>query len=179
MESLIKKKKKHYIIVSLTLGIIAAGSAALIGVTNMVTRDKIAQNELNSIRNGIYKIYGDSAEISLEKDIENESYSYVLKAYEISVESKEAGYAFRTTGSNMYGKVSLIVGFDTASKFKSLEIITNEQTYAATLVDNYIVPLNSHERDINDVNCGATYGAKLVRDMVEQATKACEAKIWK
>ena len=88
------------------------------------------------------------------------------------------GYAFQTSGSNVYGKVELIVGFVNGSGvpfvFKGISVITNEQTYNTTLEDEYIVPLNEDQTKIDDVKCGATYGAKLVRAMIEDSTKAAE-----
>jgi len=78
----------------------------------------------------------------------------------------------------MYGKISLIAGFDVAThNFMSLYLVSNEQTYASTLVDNYVTPLNSGDRDLEDVSCGATYGAKLIRDMVNEAKVAADA-LW-
>ena len=75
----------------------------------------------------------------------------------------------------MYGKMSLIVGYDAESQlFIDLSVIVNEQTYATTLVDNYINPLHDGTISIDDVSCGATYGAKLVRDMVYDAQSAAE-----
>lgn len=170
--------KKHYIFTSLTLGLIAAASALLIGGSNMLTKDKIAQNETNKINSGIAEIFGESAAISSEANLENNDYKYVNYVYTISSSDNEVGYAFRTSGSNMYGKISLIIGFDTNEKFKSLTIITDEQTYASTLEEKYLDQINKGERDINDVNCGATYGAKLVRDMVNEAQKASQEKVW-
>ena len=69
--------KKHYILTSLTLGIIAASSALLIGASNMLTKNKIAENEQNKINSGIAAIFGDSAKILKENTIENDSYKYV------------------------------------------------------------------------------------------------------
>ena len=51
--------KKHYIITSITLGIIAASSALLIGLTHVLTKDQIAKNEENKVNAGIQKIYGE------------------------------------------------------------------------------------------------------------------------
>ena len=170
--------KKHYILTSITLGAIAASSALLIGASNMLTKDKIAQNEQNKIHSGIASIFGDSAEILKENNIENDSYKYVNYFYQISNGEKEVGFAYRTTGSNMYGKISLLIGYNLENEFVSLSIITNEQTYASTLKDNYIDLLNKGERELDDVSCGATYGAKLVRDMVKEAKQADLDKVW-
>ena len=165
-------QKKHYIITALTLGCIAAVSGGIIGLTNLITKDRIAQNEVNKINDGIVEIFDKNSVASEEKHLDGE-YKYVQYYYEVKNNDELVGYAFRTTGSNMYGKISLLVGFHHATEeFKGLSIIVNEQTYATTLVDNYITPLNDGERQLEDVDCGATYGAKLVRDMVNEARTA-------
>ena len=82
-------------------------------------------------------------------------------------------------GSNMYGKISLIAGFDETTKsFISMYLVKNEQTYASTLVEKYVNPVNKKQKDYEtDVSCGATYGAKLVRDMINDAKKAAN-DVW-
>lgn len=169
---------KKYVVTSITLGLIAAASAGLISVTNLITREKIAQNEKERINAGIVRIFGENAEISSERDVTG--FQYLEHFYKIKGEQN--GYAFRATGSNSYGKVSLIIGFKqtTVNEFSSfafagMYVVTNEQTYATTLVDNYINPVNNGEitYDSNDsVKCGATYGAKLIREMINEATVA-------
>jgi len=165
-------QKKHYLITALTLGIITAASAAIIGLTNMVTRDQIARNEENKINAGIVEIFGENAKKSGDQhNLEN--YKYVQYYYDVTNGTEQIGYAFRTSGSNMYGKISLMVGFYYATEaFKALSIVTNEQTYATTLVENYINPVNEGTRVVEDVSCGATYGARLVRDMIDECYTA-------
>ena len=162
---------KKYLITAITLGTIAMCGGLLIGATNLITKERIAQNEKNKINNGIKDIFGNSASVNKEETIDSD-FQYVTKRYLVNENDLLTGYAFQTTGSNMYGKISLIIGF-TADEciFKGLSIIVNEQTYATTLVENYINPLNANERDYEDVSCGATYGASLVRDMIDEASK--------
>ena len=183
MEVSIMASKKHYIITSITLGLIAASSAVLIGVTNLVTRDQIAQNERNKILSGISEIYGENSLIKEEKAISDVNlkgeYKYLDILYTIEDNNEQRlGYAFKTSGSNMYGKIALIIGFDEVSHgFMSLTIVVNEQTYASTLVDKYINPLNDGSRALNDTSCGATYGAKLVEAMVDECKNAAQ-ELW-
>lgn len=161
---------KHYVIVSITLGAIAAASAALIGVTNLITHEKIVQNEQKKVQKGLVYIFGDGVEIKEENDLN--SYKYVTHYYSLG----DGKLAFRTDGSNMYGKISLIIGFN-ANDFVRLYVITNEQTYASTLVDNYINPVNNGDATYDnpdDISCGATYGATLVREMIDDASKAAK-----
>ena len=167
---------KKYLLTSLTLGLIAGSGALLIAGTNMLTKDAIAKNEQKKIVNGLSSIFGyANLQINNEAAISESTYQYVEYVYYVSGANSGStydGFAFRTTGSNMYGKISLIIGFDIAKQYLGLSIITNEQTYASTLVDNYINPLNNNERALEDVSCGATYGAKLVRDRVNEAKEA-------
>jgi len=170
--------KKKIILTSIVLGSIAACSGVLIGVTNLITKDRIAINEQNKINEGMKAIFEQNSvkieELSLEEAGITGEYKYVETFYLVKDENgEELGCAIRTSGSNMYGKISLIAGFDKEDQsFISLSLITNEQTYATTLVDNYINPLNDGDRILDDVSCGATYGAKLVRDMVNEGQEA-------
>ena len=159
--------KKHYIITAITLGCIAAGSAALIGVTNLVTKNQIVKNEQNKITKGLTSIFGDG--ITITEDADLDTYKYVNHYYKLD----EGKMAFRTSGSNMYGQVSLIIGFN-YTDFVKMVVVTNEQTYATTLNDEYINHVNDGNREIDDVSCGATYGAKLVRDMINEATEVAK-----
>jgi len=168
---------KKYILTGVILGSIAAVAAGLIAATNLITAKKIKQNELDKINAGLATIYGNDAKVKDEADLENYEYSVHYYAVENS-QSEFLGYAVKTSGSNMYGKISLIAGFDNATHaFMSLYMIVNEQSYATTLVEKYIEPLNKDSSKLDDVTCGATYGAKLVRDMVNDAKAAADA-LW-
>ena len=174
---------KKYIITAITLGAIASASAGLIGVTNLITRDQIKKNEKKLINKGIAAIFGQNS--SILDDFDVEGYTYTNHAYRVqNDEANQQKMALYTTGSNMYGKISLLVGFSetyipggTTSEmtFTGLYVIVDEQTYASTLEDNYITPLNGGSRELDDVSCGATYGAKLVREMVTDATGAANS----
>ena len=167
--------KKKYIITAVTLGIIAASSGALIGVTNLVTKDRIAQNEKNKINAGIVEIFGENASIWSSDQIEN--HKYVKEGYTVGINGYASAFAYRTTGSNAYGKISMIVGFDHDCEFVGVYMISDEQTYASTLEDNYITSINKGG-NIDDVKCGATYGATLVKEMINDAKSVVDAIIW-
>ena len=168
---------KKYILTAITLGLIAASGALLIAGTNMITKDRIAENEQKSINNGIATIYGGNVSVKETNNIDGNTYEYVTVRYSI-VDDNDApmGYAFRTDGSNNYGKISLIIGFDNACVYKGLSVIANEQSFASTLKKGYLDEIKDGSKTIDDVSvsCGATYGAKLVRAMVEEAEQAAK-----
>ena len=170
---------KKYILTGVTLGLIAASGALLIAGTNMITRDTIAENEQKSINNGIVTIYGEHSVADDYPLDEDNNYTYITKCYKVRFEEDEyssKGYAFRTDGSNNYGKISLLIGFDNNQSYLGLSVITNEQSFASTLKKGYIDIIKTGEKTIDDVSvsCGATYGAKLVRAMVEEAQEATD-----
>ena len=54
-----KATVKKYLVVSLTLGLIAGGSALLIGLTNVLTADRIKANKIEKENNGLKKVFSD------------------------------------------------------------------------------------------------------------------------
>ena len=167
---------KKYITVAITLGAIALCSGLLIGATNLLTAGPIKDNEAREIEKGIKKIYGENASKSETETFESKRFTYVTERYSVLENNVLTGYAYKTEGSNSYGKIALIIGIDSDDfSFEGLYVIKNEQTYASTLVANYINPLNEDKNlEAHDVVCGATYGAKTVRAMIEDAQKAAE-----
>ncbi len=174
---------KKYIITAVTLGVIAAASAGLIGLTNLFTSKQIAINEQNKIKAGITEIFGENVEILEEKAINDKELKYTNYEYTLA-----EGLVFRTTGSNMYGKISMLVGYrkmvlpggggDFEYHFCKIYLISNEQTYASTLVDNYVTPINDPDIDYDyeDVKCGATYGATLIKEMIEETKTIADSR---
>ena len=163
------KNVKHYVLTALVLGGIAAVSGGLIGLTNMITKDKIAINAANKIKKGLSEIYPDT-EFSDAQNIEG-NYQYLDCYYTANKDNVLQGYIFQVTGNNDYGKISMLVGISPSCDIGQIYLVTNEQTYAQTLVDNFVTPYNNGDKGMNDddVKCGATYGGKLVKAMAEEA----------
>lgn len=172
---------KKYLITAVTLGLIAAGGALLIAGTNLITRDQIEINRQNKINEGLAGIFDVDVKALNTKTAtlpDGVEFKYVLNSYYEVKDTNDAplGYAFTTEGSNSYGKISLIIGFDQNYIYKKLSVVENGQSFATTLNKNYLNPLIKEDKTIDDVDvsCGATYGATLVREMVIKATEAAE-----
>ena len=73
---------KHIIITSISLGLIAAGSAALIGVANLITRDRIEKNKQIKIDQGIARIFGEGS--SKTEDFDLTEYKYSNHFYRVN-----------------------------------------------------------------------------------------------
>ena len=172
---------KKYLITAIILGSIAMGSGLLIGATNLVTSGPIAEYEQTQINEGIKGIFNNpeyqnvhyGKEEDVEKSDNNKYVNHVYYVYSGTDENDEnntlVGWAFKTEGSNNYGKIALIIGFNSDAVYKNLSVVKNEQSFASTLKKKYITKVQTGERNIADVSCGATFGAKLVRDMINDA----------
>ena len=174
-------KAKHFIITSLTLGLIAAGSGALIGGVNLLTRGRIEQNEKDEFNKGVSFIFGEGSDTTNKEDLKKKPVKYEMDYFDIKVtasyevinnKNNVHGWAITTTGSNSYGKISMIVGFDYDLKeYVNIYITEDDQTYKSTLEEKYITKITINKTKIDEVSCGATYGAKLVRDSINAAKK--------
>jgi len=155
----------------LKVGLILMGiggiSAGLIALTNFLTENTIKQNEIKKKQQACSEIYKD-ASFSEEKAISDKQ--YLISYTEANKDSNLLGYIYYTKGKNAYGEISMMVGINFDSSInRNLVLITNTQSYAQTLVKNYVDPFKSGDIEIGDVKCGATYGAKLIKSMVEAA----------
>ena len=175
---------KKYILTSVILGSIAAISAGLIAATNLITKNKIDQNKIDKFNIGVKKIFENSEKVEEKDTFSKPEYSYVIKSYDVKDKDDALiGYVFETEGANNYGKISLLVGLDAVNcNFVSLYLTKNEQSYAVALEDNYVNKVVAGKKDYEDVKpneIGATRGAELVRDMINEAKKAGQSYVKK
>ena len=102
------------------------------------------------------------------KGFENES---IQKKITLKNEDKDIlGYAYKISGKNSYGAIVLLVIIDDENKLVSVEFIENGQSYRNEVenhVENKYIEGISREDIIGiDSKCGATYGAKTVKELV-------------
>jgi hypothetical protein len=164
-----KEEIKKPLIVGGTLALIAGISALLIGLTNSLTASKIVANEENKVTDGLKKVYSNA---SFGEVVNLENKTYCVSYWTASENGNEIGYVYKTSGKNSYGTVTMLIGINENASLGTIALLTNTETYAGTLEDNYVSPYNSgdsKDSDIEDVSCGATFGAKLVRSMAKEA----------
>ena len=169
-----------YFKVSLTLATIASGAALLIGLMNLATVGAIKANKADKIKNGISKLYPDVANyqthdfLFADEEGFNENYNaavypHIKTCYVVEGASKN-GYVYSTTGKNGYGQVDLLLSINNGEIGK-IFVVTNTESYGPTLEENYIDLYNYGllEHGLEDVQCGATYGAKTVKEQCDDA----------
>lgn len=163
-----KKQTMTYVKTSLILGGIAAGAGLLLACANMITASIIEENTRKARAESVYTIYGDDA-VPGEKEITINQGSLISYFPVFDKNESLIGNVFFTKGSNMYGDIEMAVGINEDESIYRIEMINNGQSFAQTLMDNYVIPFNKGERPLTDTSCGATYGANLVKSMAEEA----------
>lgn len=167
-----KSQAKKYTKVAVTLGVIAGGSALLIGLANIITAGPIAQNELNKKLESIKVVYGEDAKYGDENIIAEEmkeTYPHLISFYNAKdANGVELGNVFVTDGTNNFGQIKMAIGINVDNTFGKISMIINGQTTDAVM-DNYVGPWNEGKIDFDDTSCGGTFGATLINEMGKEA----------
>lgn len=158
---------KKVFIIAVTLMLVAGISGALIVCLNMVTEPIIAQNEIKLEKRKLQEVFPD-AEF---KEVENNS-EKIDKIYEVYNNDTLIGNVYKVSGKNAYGKIVLLVGVNPNNTIKNIVFMENTESFAST-VDDHLT--NNYQKDgltkddVNaiDVKCGATYGAKTIKELVQ------------
>ena len=162
--------------IALILTAIASVGAITIALTNVLTEPIIKQNRAQREQNGLKKVFGNDATFGDKVELKEDKYQYLQAFYPVTVNSSSAR-VYSTKGTNAYGDVALLVGLNADFTIYNIAVMENTESYAITLKENYLDYLmnpkegKTHEQAFEDtsVKCGATYGAKLVKDMINQA----------
>ena len=158
--------KRTAIVAAFLAGLCSCMAAVIAGV-DLATRQTIAQNRIDKENKGLAKIFG-PGEFG-EAIVLEESEFPLLKKY-WTVEG--IGRIYSASGKNSYGDVSLLVGVYEDYSLGNIAVLENTESYGATLEEGYLEPYadaEDKEKAVEDVSCGATYGAKLCREMIRQS----------
>ena len=156
---------------------IAGASALLLTLLNLVTAPIIAQNNANKQLGGYKVIFDTMAAISdptkLEDDAELSEY---VIAYSDTAKTQEIGYIYtsESIAVKSYGNIKAMVGISGETDSPTLGkvyLVENTLSYSSTFVKGYVDPFNANPSDttLENVKCGATFGAETLRDVIKAA----------
>jgi hypothetical protein len=162
-----KEHVKPVIKTAFVLTIIAASGALLIAGANMLTSPIIARNEAKKEADALQKVFGDDAIFAEPKNIENSA--NLFRFYDASYSGGE-GRVYKASGRNGYGEIDMLIGLKNDCSLYNFFVLNNGQSYGTTLQENYLTPIRlADDKDTayNNVSCGATFGAKLVKQLID------------
>lgn len=160
------KEVKKVITCGLVLFAIAGISSCLVSVVNHFTSSVISKNANEKENASLREIYP-TGDISSPIEVNGEH----VEKYWI-VTNENSGRIYKCSGKNAYGSITLLVGISSSYSLGRMSFLELNQSYAQTLKDNYIANYDSSsnkEEALNSVNCGATFGAKLIKSLVDEA----------
>lgn len=164
-----------YFKTALILTIISGVCALLIAGVNSFTSKVIAANEFakkEAIYQEIFPEYdGEKTGLPITEGFTS---SYILEKVEAKNSNGELiGYVYTVSGSNAYGEIELLVGITADGTLESVQFLTNGQSFSTETENHvngsYTSGLTSTDVNNIDTACGATYGAKLVKELVSAA----------
>ena len=119
-----------------TLTAISLVVALLLGLTNMLTADKIAAINKQKTEEALAKVVSaaDCEFPPMEEipqamiDAANEQGGKLSEVYEVKSGGDTIGYAFKVTASGSQGNIVMIVGVDTDLTVTGVSIVNNSET---------------------------------------------------
>lgn len=171
--------KKNLITAAILMSICLV-CATLISGINMITAPMIEENSVKKEAELCKKIFVnyDTAKDTITEGFASTEITKLVIAADSS--SNTLGYIYTVSGKNAYGVITLLVGIDTNKELVSVEFMENGQSFSSEtanhVTDNYIGGIMIDDVNTIDTVCGATYGAKLVKELVSTAFSDVETR---
>lgn len=161
---------KNIFKIAIVLMLVAGLSGALIVLVNKITAPIILENEIKQEQKAQEAIFKGANFTSLAEFSEGD----IVKVSKASIDGDAIGYVYRLSGKNAYGVVSILIGINNDGVVSKVVFLENGQSFATKLdahVNNTYQSLDIDGSNIGDVDvkCGATFGAKLVKRLIQSA----------
>ena len=128
---------KYIIKLTVTLFATCVIVAGLLGLVNMVTKDKIAAINWENTQTAMKAVLADPDNTAFSEALENtDAMSAAAKAaggtldsvYEVLVGGENAGYAIKVVASGSQGNIEMMVGVDAEGVVTGVSIVDNSET---------------------------------------------------
>lgn len=120
------KKKislREILIPTVALFLIASICTAILAITNSVTKDKIAENQIKSAMEARMTVFPDAKSFSEEKQIGENKYAEALDE-----KGNVIGYVFTASDSGYGGAVLIMTGIDSQGKITGIQTLELNET---------------------------------------------------
>ena len=175
-----KIEGKFILKVAGTLTVISLVVALLLGLTNVLTADKIEAINRQKTEEALAKVVSSTdCEFPPVEDIPqavidaaNEQGGKLTEMYEILVGGENAGYAFKVTASGSQGNIVMIVGVDADLTVTGVSIVNNSETkgIGSKVIDNEATSAGTGALDQFVGKSGA--GTLVVKQNIDAVTGA-------
>ena len=156
---------------------IAGASALLLTGLNLVT-SPVIQGHLDEKQNAGYKqVFSDWAANGDAVAIEdNANLAEYRIAYSDAAKTQQIGYIYTTKSIAVksYGNIKALIGISgemDSPVLGKVYLLEDSLSYKTTFENGYVEPFNKNPSDttLNNVKCGATFGAEALQGMINSA----------
>ncbi len=156
---------------------IAGASALVLTSLNLLTAPIIEANNNKKIAGGYLEIYSNWAANSESNAIEgNDNLASYCIAYSDTAKTKEIGYIYtsKSIAVSSYGSIKALVGISgemDSPVLGKVYLAEDSMSYKGPFESGYVNPYNANPSDetLNNVKCGATYGATALQGIINAA----------
>ena len=118
-----------------TLTVIALVVAALLGVVNNVTKDKIAEQDAENTRIAMSAVAPESSEFGDKMDVSDAVAAAasaqggkIVEMYPMTNGGADAGYVVKVSASGSQGTITMMVGVDANKAITGISVISHSET---------------------------------------------------
>ena len=118
-----------------TLTVIALVVAALLGVVNNVTKDKIAEQDAENTRIAMSAVAPEGSEFGDKMDISDAVAAAasaqggkIVEMYPMTTGGADAGYVVKVSASGSQGTITMMVGVDANKAITGISVISHSET---------------------------------------------------
>ena len=126
---------KFILTVAGTLTVIALVVAALLGVVNNVTKDKIAEQDAENTRIAMSAVAPEGSEFGDKMDISDAVAAAasaqggkIVEMYPMTNGGADAGYVVKVSASGSQGTITMMVGVDANKAITGISVISHSET---------------------------------------------------
>ncbi len=119
-----KISAKDILVPTIALVVICLVATFLLGYTNMITQEKISQNEVEKEKSSRMVVLPEASSFGEVTALDN-GITYCVAT---NASGAEVGYVFTTGAKGYGGTVSVMVGIDNNGSIKGIEILSHSET---------------------------------------------------
>lgn len=128
-----------------TLTVIALVVAALLGVVNNVTKDKIAEQDAENTRIAMSAVAPEGSEFGDKMDVSEDVAAAasaqggkIVEMYPVTNGGADAGYVVKVSASGSQGTITMMVGVDANQAITGISVVSHSETsgIGTKVVDN-------------------------------------------
>ena len=165
-------QKLKFLRPAISLVVITVGIALLLSLVNFITKDKIAENELQKKNEAIADIFGDGV-TSEEKELSSPIETVSSAGKVLNSDGSLLGYWVQVEPVGFKANIVMIIGFDTNDKIVGVRGISSSETAGlgtkATSESHLNKFIGAAESDVIDTVSGATISSKAVQNGIDNA----------